>query len=460
MQLVARDAARAESKQVRLVLTGEGAGMERGLQQRVYEPLLHIVRNAICHGIEAPEERISRGKSPEGTVTLEATSGPNLFAIEIRDDGSGLDYDAIRRRGVERRLITADQVVGREELSQLIFHPGFSTRECANQVSGRGVGMDVVAATMQRMRGWLEITSEPGQGTRIRLSIPLPSVIQHAMVFRCADQLFALPMESVQSAGDVVSDIPQTSFARLLGLETAHSNHADQTIVVANDRLGSIQGKSPPLALFVDEIVGPEELVVRPLPSLLKHHPYCVGATLSGMGQTVLLLDARRLLTSPTAALAKTQSPQSTTTPALPVARGTRPRVLVVDDSLSARKRVVRSLSRYAVDIVEASDGKNALELLKKQSFSAVFSDMEMPNVDGMELLANVNAPGRSDSPPIVIVSSRAEKEFKDRAQQLGAANYLIKPLSDVELDAALLQLAPLRHLVRDVTLIKTEKLS
>ncbi len=460
LQLVAREAARAESKQVRLVLTGEDAGMERGLQQRLYEPLLHIVRNAICHGIESPQVRINRSKTAEGTVTLKATSGPNLFAIEIRDDGSGLDYEAIRRRGIARGLIAADQVVGRDELSQLIFHPGFSTRECANQVGGRGVGMDVVAATMQRLRGWLEITSEPGQGTCIRLSIPLPSVIQHAMVFRCADQLFALPMESVQSAGAVVNDTPRTSFARLLGLDATPTSQTNQTIVVADDRLGSPQVKSAPLALFVDEIIGPEELVVRPLPALLKHHPYCVGATLSGMGQTILLLDARRLLTSSTASLPKTQSAQPATIPAPPRARSQRPRVLVVDDSLSARKRTVRSLSRYPIEIVEACDGKDALEQLKRQSFAAVFSDMEMPNVDGMELLATVNAPGRSDRPPIVIISSRAEKEFTERAQHLGAANYLIKPLTDVELDAALLQLAPLSHLVSDVTLIATENLS
>lgn len=460
LQLVAREAARAESKQVRLILTGEDAGMERGLQQRLYEPLLHIVRNAICHGIESPEERIARGKAPEGTVTLEVTSGPNLFAIEIRDDGSGLDYEAIRRRGLERKLISADQVVGRDELSQLIFHPGFSTRESANQVGGRGVGMDVVAATMQRMRGWFEITSEPGQGTRIRLSIPLPSVIHHAMVFRCADQLFALPMESVQSAGDVASDVPRTSFARLLGLGASHSCEASQTIVVADDRLGSMQGKPSPLALFVDEIVGPEELVVRPLPSLLKRHPFCVGATLSGMGHTILLLDARRLLRSPTTSLQKTQPAPSATVVSQPQAQTQRLRVLVVDDSLSARKRAVRSLSRYPIDIVEACDGKDALEHLKKQTFAAVFSDMEMPNVDGMELLASVNASGRSDLPPIVIVSSRSEKEFTERARQLGAANYLIKPLVDEELDAALLQLAPLSHLVCDVTLFESEKLS
>ena len=219
-----------------------------------------------------------------------------------------------------------------------------------------------------------------------------------------------------------------------------------------------MQGKAS-LALFVDEIIGPEELVVRPLPSLLKHHPYCVGATLSGMGQTVILLDARRLLRSQTTPLAKSMPSSKTSA----LASGTKPsskrsRVLVVDDSVSARKRVIRSLSRYPLDIVEASDGKEALESLKKQHFAAVFSDMEMPNVDGMELLANISASGRSDSPPVIIISSRSEREFTERARQLGAANYLIKPLVDEDLDAALLRLETFSHLVRDVTLNELER--
>ena len=194
---------------------GEDAGIERSLQQR-------LVRAATAHRpqLRLPRHRNRRrtsrsGKHPIGTITLEAKSGPDLFVIEIRDDGRGLDYDAIRRRGVESGLLAADQAASREELSQLIFQPGFSTRQTANQVAGRGVGMDVVASTLQRMRGWLEVDSEPQQGTRIRLSFPLPSVIQHAMVFRSAGQLFALPMQSVQSAGEVDRDSVCLVFLRI-----------------------------------------------------------------------------------------------------------------------------------------------------------------------------------------------------------------------------------------------------
>lgn len=438
LQRVVRDAAQAEAKQVRLELVGEDAGIERSLQQRLYEPLLHIVRNCVCHGIEDAEGRARSGKDPVGTITLEANSGPELFTIEIRDDGKGLDYDAIRRRGIESGLISANQVPTREELSQLIFQPGFSTRQTANQVAGRGVGMDVVASTLQRMRGWLEVDSEPNKGTRIRLSFPLPSVIQHAMVFRSAGQLFALPMQSVQTAGDTSEKTLCLALSNLLGSDAVIEPENCQRITLADDNAKSV-------TLLVDEIVGPEELVVRPLPTLLKQHPFCGGATLSGMGETVLLLDAHRVVESQSRRMRSLDLSAAAAGPA-----PQRPRVLVVDDSLSARKRVVRSLRRYAVDIVEASDGKEALEILKRDAFVAIFSDMEMPHVTGMELLAEVNAESAIDPPPVVIISSRNEDEFTGRARELGATDYLIKPLADEALDGALASIPALSHLLTD----------
>ena len=453
LQRVVRDAAQAESKEVRLELLGEDAGIERSLQQRLYEPLLHIVRNSVCHGIESAEERLRNGKNQLGTITLEAKSGPDLFVIEIRDDGRGLDYDAIRRRGVESGLLAADQAASRQELSQLIFQPGFSTRPSASQVAGRGVGMDVVAATLQRMRGWLEVDSEPQQGTRIRLSFPLPSVIQHAMVFRSGGQLFALPMQSVQSAGEVASDSVCLAFSDLLGVRQEGAVESCQRIVLACEASAShVAGDSPArVTVLVDEIVGPEEVVVRPLPAILKNHPFCSGATLSGMGQAVLLVDARAVVESQAHHLHRSGGGLSANEMSTQAnARPARPRVLVVDDSLSARKRVVRSLQRYPVDIVEASDGKEAMAILKTERFAAVFSDMEMPHVSGMELLAELNSDDRVDSPAVVIISSRGEEEFTSRAKQLGANSYLIKPLADEALDDAMSGIELLRQLKTD----------
>lgn len=451
LQRVVRDAANAEGKEVRLELIGADAGIERALQQRLYEPLLHIVRNSVCHGIESPDDRQQNGKECCGTISLEARSGPDLFVIEIRDDGRGLDYDAIRRRGIESGLLTADHPATDQELSQLIFKPGFSTRQTADQIAGRGVGMDVVATTLQRMRGWLEVDSEANQGTRIRLSFPLPSVIQHALVFRAANQLFALPMQSIQATGGSESIGVEVALVDLLGQRTSNTTEPSQRITVAGDvpKANSSDDHSGRVTLLVDEIVGPEELVVRPLPNLLKRHPYCSGATLSGMGSTVLFLDGRRMMASyRQSGSSCTSEPTPKSADRVDPASTARPRVLVVDDSISARKRVVRSLRRYGVEIVEANDGRQALEIFKQESFAAIFSDMEMPHVSGMELLADVNSQESPSPPPVVIISSRHEVEFTGRAQELGANNYLIKPLTDEALDRAIIDIPTLRHLI------------
>ncbi|MCR9291075.1 MAG: response regulator [bacterium] len=450
LQRVVRDAARTESKQVRLEIHGGEAGIERALQQRLYEPLLHILRNSVGHGIEPADVRLQAGKPAEGVILLTAKSGTDHFTIEVRDDGRGLDYEAIRRRGVEKGLLSPHQSASQEQLSQLIFHPGFSTREAANQVGGRGVGMDVVATTLKRMHGWLTVESQPGVGTRIKLNFPLPSAIQHAMVFRCGRQLFAIPMESVLATGKAAQDIPRIDFAQLLSQSPDPTNRRSMAIVVAQET-AEIEGDGlQKLALLVDEVIGPEELVVRPLPTLLKNHPYCVGATLAGTGQTVLLLDSRRVLQARPEPL-DSLFLESSELPNDNKADDARQlHVLVVDDSLSARKRVVRSLSRYPLKITEATHGTQAMELMMQHRFAAVFSDLEMPHMDGLELLAEIQSGDPKLALPVVIISSRAESEFTDRARQLGVASYLIKPLADEALDSALNDIPSLRHLVSE----------
>lgn len=485
----ARDAARVEGKRVELTWVGEETGIERSLQEKVYEPLLHIVRNCVGHGIETPDERAARGKPAAGRVVLEAHSGPDLLVFEIRDDGRGLDYDAIRRRGLERGLIKPDMAPSRDELAQLIFQPGFSTRDVASELAGRGVGMDVVAATLDRMRGWIQVESETDHGTTIRLNIPLPSVIQHAMVLRSSGQLYALPMQFIRGAG---GDSDGTRAIRLAEVLTGTTKKTPgsptrgaegQRLVldcgVPRSAAGGDAGPgsepntselSDPVAraiaastrrvtLMVDEIVGPEEVVVRPLPALLKQHPLCNGATLSGMGELVLTLDAnavaalgaRRLVNeSPTDPIPPL-TPVADAGPAMPT-EPSRRRVLVTDDSLTARKRLTRSLRRYGVEIVEANDGAEALELLRRQVFDAVFSDLEMPNLDGIGLLAEIRGRQQTRDLPVVIVSSRLEDEFRDRAEELGVNGYLGKPIDDETLDHTIDSVSVLRAAISPST--------
>jgi chemotaxis protein histidine kinase CheA len=441
LQRVVRDAANAESKQVELEVVGENSGIERSLQQRLYEPLLHIVRNAVCHGIECSLQREKVGKPAAGRITVEAKTTSGVFVIEICDDGGGLDYNAIQQRGIAAGLLTAQQQVSKAELSQLIFQPGFSTRESTNQVAGRGVGMDVVASTLTRMRGWLDVDSQPGKGTSVRLSFPIPSVIQHAMVFRSQGSLFALPMQSVQSVNPEFSSRPTIRFRTLLGETNDARVESEQRIVLSADTKEA-NGHSTAVTLLVDEVLGAEEVVLRPLPAILKNHPYCSGATLSGTGQLVLLLDARSVVNSMELS-AEQKSPDSD-----PRSTQARPRVLVADDSVTARKRVVQSLQRYPVEILEACDGRQALEIFRNEPVDAVFSDMEMLHVTGMDLLSAIKSDDRANCPPVVIISSRNEIEFTSRALELGATDYLIKPLADDSLDLALAKMPSLHRLL------------
>jgi chemosensory pili system protein ChpA (sensor histidine kinase/response regulator) len=444
-----REAARIEGKQVRLEIFGEQTGLERSLQEKLYEPLLHLVRNAVSHGIESPEDRVKSGKPAAGTVTLDAYGSPHVLIIEVRDDGKGLDYDAIRRRGLERGFLLADRPVSRAELARLIFRPGFSTKETTTEVSGRGVGMNVVEEALDRCQCHIETESEPGCGTRFRLTIPLRSVIEHTLMFRCGGQSFALPMQFVKSATQSSDDVQPTStdtahrLADLLRIPAGETQRRQHWIEIA-DRLASKMTANAAqrltdehrICLGVDEIIGPEEVVVRPLPPLLRRHPHLCGMTLSGAGEVVLLLDGRRLLMD---AAAEDESGQTSSShpsaPQVPEQQD-EVRVLVVDDSLSARRRLVQKLRALGLGITEAADGVEAVDLLRNQSFDAVFSDLEMPRLGGFDLLAEMSS--LPEPPPCVIVTTRTEQEIQERARTLGAAGFLSKPVETAAVEEML----------------------
>lgn len=436
------DAARTEKKQVRVELAGENTGIERSLQERIFEPLLHIVRNSVSHGIELPEERVAAGKLSQGVVKLHAHSGPDLLVIEVSDDGRGLDYDTIRRRGIERGLIDSDKSISHAELARLIFNPGFSTRETANQISGRGVGMDVVASTLERMRGWVEVDSEHGSGSTIRLSLPLPSMIQHAMVFRSGGQLFALPAQSVRRTGEYDAASSPIDLNQVLSLPheefAAAGDHSRRAIIELALGSTTVEGESGgDFTLLVDRVLGPEEVVVRPMPPMLKSHPMCIGATLSGMGEVVLLLDPRGLTEAAKGrGEVVSPAPQEDRCPGKEL-----PKVLVVDDSKSARLRVTRALAKYPVTVVQVDDGQAAVELLARESFVTVFSDIDMPRMSGLELLQTIKREPRLESIPVIMISSRSIDTAGKQARLIGAMEYIQKPLTPERFDDVVAEL-------------------
>lgn len=465
LQRVVHEAARLEGKQVRLEFIGQNTGLERSLQERLYEPLLHLVRNAVCHGIEPQTKRRQRGKDSVGTITLEASGNSQMLLLDVRDDGGGLDLDAIRRRGIERGLLRPDEAASPRELSRLIFHPGFSTRTEANEVAGRGVGMDVVLTALNRCHCQIDVHSETGVGTTFRLSIPLPSVIEHSLVFRCGGQLFGLPMQFVMSTSqsglpDGIVDEPGrdrvVDLRRLLRLDGPAAHAAQRTLVLgshlpphassAGRQSSSVMPEHEQRREFVvEDILGPEEVVVRPLPQILRRHPLLSGVTLSGSGEVVLLLDGPGLVRAagcstpdPSAALAG----QTADNARRQASSRSRPRVLVAEDSLSARRRLVEKLLPHGFEVTEASDGMAALNLTRAATFDAVFSDLEMPGLSGFELLTAVKNDPRATHKPVVIVTSRDEPETRAKARELGADAFLAKPVSDAMIEAVLRQLA------------------
>ena len=434
LQRATRDAAKSEQKQVRVDLLGEQAGLEQEIQERLYESLLHVVRNCVSHGIETPEKRRSNGKDETGTVTLEASSSAQLLVIEVRDDGNGVNYEAVRKRGIEKGLLSPNQRATNAELANLIFHPGFSTKETASEISGRGVGMDVVATTLEQLHGRIEVESKTGQGTTIRLLIPLRTGIEHVMVFRSDDQLFALPMQSITAAKSSNTGIENVTRLSLSNTNSGATRTRSESengdgLVLKRTGLTTDNHQNGQVALAVDELVGPEEVVVRGLPGLLRNHPLFCGITLSGSGEKVLLLESEKvaeyceqLHSDPT-----TETTEKTSSI----------RALVVDDSLTARKFITKILQHNGFTTIEAGDGIEAIEHLHRGNFDLVVTDLDMPRMGGMELLTEIQSGHYCDA-PVIVVSSRDDDNFRSKAMDCGACDYITKPVSKKSLQQRL----------------------
>ncbi|APZ94600.1 chemotaxis protein CheA [Fuerstiella marisgermanici] len=303
LQRVIREAAKAEGKQVEITCHGEGARAERAVQERLFEPLLHLVRNAVSHGIRSQQERVQAGKPAVGKITLTAFSDATSLSIHVKDDGCGLDEEALESRGRELGLLPWDAPVSRAQLWKLIFHPGFSTRSSVSEISGRGVGMDVVDSWVRRLRGRISVESKSGQGTTFQLQVPLRSSVEHALIMRHEGQLYALPMNAVSGTSDqnqpedstAEKNVRVTSLGKLLGSDGVHVPPRSH-VTLRNISYSESQDNTQTVAIAVDAIIGVEEVVVRSLPPLMQGNEWISGVTLSGRAETVLVLDARRLI--------------------------------------------------------------------------------------------------------------------------------------------------------------------
>lgn len=449
LQRAVRDAAHREQKQVEFAVSGSETQLDKVIVDQIYPPLLHLVRNAVSHGLETSEARQKTSKASTGRVSVKAYQQANQVIIEVADDGRGLNFDAIRATAIRQGLLNAEANPDDEELTNLIFRAGFSTAQTVSEVSGRGVGMDVVMAVVSRLNGTVAVESRPGAGCLFILRLPLTLAINQAMMISVGEATYAIPLSfvehivpfqagSVHVSGDtelwVFRDLsmPLVRLERLFGLPPVEAAHA--TVV-------QVRVANKVLALLVGTQLSKQDIVVKSLGRLLNGHRYFSGATLSGDGNVILILDLPGIeaaVRGTAVAALRSDTPAFTTRTA---SAGEKRRVLVVDDSLSVRKVAEKYLQALGYESVLAVDGLDALEKLRTETVSLVMTDLEMPRMHGFELIAEIRHQPALNHLPIIVVTSRDAEKHRARARELGANDYITKPFSRDQLSQRLEQI-------------------
>jgi chemotaxis protein histidine kinase CheA/ActR/RegA family two-component response regulator len=428
-------------KEISVELSGAETELDKVLVERLEDPLLHLVRNAADHGIETPAERERAGKPRVGRVVLSASQSGGQIVVSIKDDGRGLDPAKLIKKALEKGLLSPEEAASldAEQAYQLIFRAGFSTAEQISDVSGRGVGMDVVREAISRLKGDVRIFSEVGRGTTLELSLPLTLAITQVLTARTGGELVAIPLDAVVSAQTVdpahlervatgtcirvgSSLIPVVDLAHVLGLSGGASLGDEQNTAVVIVRVGGNE-----LALLVQQVLGRHEVVIKALGPLLAAAPCTAGAALLGE-RMVLVVDlvdvaARSLSSKPSEPRLRPRA----------VSR-TRAKVLVAEDSPLIRDAIRRELSRAGFEVTVAEDGEQALKLARSQRFDAVSSDVMMPKLDGYELVRALRQEPHYRHVPIVMVTSKDARIDALKGFDAGADAYLTKPAEADEL--------------------------
>jgi chemosensory pili system protein ChpA (sensor histidine kinase/response regulator) len=444
---VVRQAAKETGKQVRLDIVGGSIEVDRGVLDRMTGPFEHLLRNCVVHGVERPDARTAAGKEATGTISIQLAQEGNEVAVEFRDDGAGLNLGRIRERAVALGLLAPDAQPDDAELANLIFASGFSTADSVSELAGRGVGMDVVRAEVNAMGGRIETATAAGQGASFRLVLPLTTAVTQVVMLRCGELSIAVPSTLVELVRRVPSDEIETSYAGgafALGDKTLPFFWLG-ALLQAGAR-GSSAGRSQPVvvirsasqrvALHVDEVLGNQEVVVKNLGPQLSRLPGLAGITLLPSGAVALIYNPVALATlhgDSAREEARRSGGGQAVEVATPVATQP-PLVLVVDDSLTVRRVTQRLLVREGYRVTLAKDGLDALDKLGAELPTVVLSDIEMPRMDGFDLVRNMRSDARLAGLPVIMITSRIAQKHRDYAAQLGVNHYLGKPYSEEEL--------------------------
>ena len=436
----AREAARAAGKSVALQVSGEAVEVDNAVIEQTADPLLHLVRNAIDHGIETDEERREAGKPARATVSLSASHQGSFVHIQVADDGRGMDPVLLRDRAVRRGFLSSESAhaLGDRETLALVFLPGFSTAGEVTATSGRGVGMDVVRTNVSRLHGEIDLQSEPGSGTRITIKLPLTVVISDALLVRSGGETFAVPMNAIRSIVQVrPADIERAGDRERVVVEeeVVELVHLDRVLALPAGRppvrqpVLVIRSGVRPLAVAVDELIGKEDVVIKSLGGLLERVGPFAGATISGAGKVILLVDPSRLVEAAEAARQAGSAGARASGTGRETARARR--ILLVDDSVSIRKFVGQMLEKADFEVITANDGVEALRLLAGTAVDAVITDLEMPRISGYELIEDLRSRASTRALPVVVLTTRAGAKHVNLARRLGITHYVTKPVDE-----------------------------
>ncbi len=465
-----RDLARELKKQVELVIEDNDAEMDRAMVDALYEPLLHIVRNAVDHGLEKSSERKKAGKEPTGKIILRARQEKNQVVIDVVDDGRGIDLEKIREKIVKMKLATKKEAAAMSEnrLLEYIFLPNFSTRGRATKTSGRGIGLDVVAMEIQKLKGIIRVKTTPGQGTVFSLRVPLTLIVSHAMLIKFHDISLAVPllavMESIKiTEKDILVD-DQRKYIQVRGKLLPYVDLDDilkfpdeeETKPTPKNIAIVLHDSGVSIALGVEKIMGRQDIIIKNLGNLLQNVDLISGGTILPDGEVALILDyagiihrveadyfgttrervlVRKVLPKVKEKSKSTKSKKPTATEiTVKKVTGRKPRILVVDDSASVRAFVSTFLKKHGFETLEATDGEEALQLAQETEVDLLITDLQMPKMNGFKLSEQLRAMEQYKDLPIIILTAQVGKKQEQKSEAVGANAFISKPFKEDDL--------------------------
>jgi len=442
---IMRQTAKELDKRANLEIHGAQTELDRSVLEKLVGPLEHLLRNALDHGVEPREARIAAGKAETGEIALTVRQVGNEIAIEIADDGAGLDLGEIHSKAVANGKLAADARPTDTQLIELIFQPGFTTASKVTQISGRGIGMDVVRSEIAALGGRVEVTTQRGRGTHFLLYLPLTLAVAQAVLVRAGGRLWALPSPMVEQVQQVKAEAlvnlyvhrsvewqgksyPFHYLPRLLG-DTSHNPESARYNPVLLLRAGHALA-----AIHVDEMIGNQEVVVKNIGPQLARVSGIAGATVLGTGEIVLIINPVQLAQRTDVEMFDPDAEERIAADHMRPQAAGRPLAMVVDDSLTVRKITSRLLVREGFDVTTAKDGVDALQVLGEKTPDVILLDIEMPRMDGFEFTKTIKGDPKFAHIPIIMITSRTAEKHRNRARELGVDLYLGKPFQEEEL--------------------------